>query len=595
MSVPDSVDLLEALPLAIYITDAEGRITYYNTAAADLWGHRPELGSRWCGSWRLYWPDGRPLPHDQCPMAITLKEGRPIRDVEAVAERPDGTRVSFLPFPTPLRDKAGRLAGAINLLMDVTERNRAHVESARLAAIVSSSDDAIISKTLTGVITSWNAGATQIFGYQPEEMIGQHITKIIPPELLGEETQILAKLRKGERIDHFETVRVGKDGRSVDISLTVSPIRDAAGSVVGVSKVARDISERRRAENAKRLLMEELNHRVRNTLAVVQSIANQTLARSAQPSAFVSGFTARIQALARTHTLLMESNWQGAEISELVHDQLYLDGGDERIAISGPALRLPPQAALHLALVLHELATNARKYGSLSVPQGSLEVDWTVRVGDGRHLVMKWKESGGPRVRAPVERGFGTSLIERSLQADGGSSSVNYGADGIACEFIVPLAESVEAYNIPPKSAPAVRSSGSAAKASLRGKRILVIEDEPIVAMDLAATLEDLGFNVVGQVGTLKGAMDAIERTPMDGAVLDANLGGEPVDDLAAALVRLNVPFAFITGYGREGLPSAFRGVKVIPKPFGPEQLQQALGSLFHPGADVIHLRTPST
>ena len=147
MSVTASAELLEALPVAVYTTDAEGRITYYNQAAAELWGHRPELGSsQWCGSWRLYWPDGRPLPHDECPMAITLKEGRPVRGVAAVAERPDGTRVPFLPYPTPLRDKSGRLVGAINLLMDITERNRAQVESARLAAIVSSSDDAIISK-----------------------------------------------------------------------------------------------------------------------------------------------------------------------------------------------------------------------------------------------------------------------------------------------------------------------------------------------------------------------------------------------------------------------------------------------------------------
>src|ERR1044071_3891907 len=165
-------ELLDALPVAIYTTDAEGRITYYNEAAASLWGCRPELWSdRWCGSWKIFWPDGRPLPHDECPMAVTLKTGEPVRGVEAIAERPDGTRVNFLPYPTPVRDASGRLTGAINLLMDITERHANEVHAARLAAIVATSDDAIVSKTLEGTVTSWNAAATRLFGYAPEEII----------------------------------------------------------------------------------------------------------------------------------------------------------------------------------------------------------------------------------------------------------------------------------------------------------------------------------------------------------------------------------------------------------------------------------------
>ena len=165
-------ELLEALPVAVYTTDTEGRITFYNEAAAELWGHRPELGSQWCGSWRLFWPDGRPLPHDECPMAVTLKEGRPVRGVEAIAERPDGSRVRFLPFPTALRDASGRVIAGINLLMDITDRQASEMQAANLAAIVSSSDDAIVAKTLEGKITSWNEGATRIFGYDEREMIG---------------------------------------------------------------------------------------------------------------------------------------------------------------------------------------------------------------------------------------------------------------------------------------------------------------------------------------------------------------------------------------------------------------------------------------
>jgi PAS domain S-box-containing protein len=181
-------------------------------------------------------------------MAVALKEGRPVRGIEAIAERPDGTRVRFLPHPTPLRDRAGRLVGAINLLMDITDREAAAVDTARLAAIVASSDDAIVSKTLDGTVTSWNEGATRIFGYEAGEMIGQPISGH-PPELHAEEKQIIARLERGERIRHYETVRVAKDGRRIDISLTVSPLRDKFGKVIGASKVGRDITQRKQARN----------------------------------------------------------------------------------------------------------------------------------------------------------------------------------------------------------------------------------------------------------------------------------------------------------------------------------------------------------
>jgi PAS domain S-box-containing protein len=186
--------MLESLPVAVYSTDAEGRITFYNQAAVDLWGRRPEIGqNEWCGSWHLYRPDGAPLPHDECPMAMALKEGRAINGVDAVAERPGGTRVSFCAYPAPLLDQRGEIVGALNALIDVTERERAKEIGQRLVSIVESLQDAIVGKDLNGIITSWNRGAEQLFGYGAEEIIGKPVTILIPSDRADEEPEILSR------------------------------------------------------------------------------------------------------------------------------------------------------------------------------------------------------------------------------------------------------------------------------------------------------------------------------------------------------------------------------------------------------------------
>jgi PAS domain S-box-containing protein len=245
--------MIDALPAAIYTTDAKGRITHFNPACVEFSGRTPELGSaHWCVTWKLFYPDGRPMPHDECPMAIALKEGRIVRGAEAIAERPDGTRVWFEPYPTPFFDDAGNITGGINMLVDITERKAAEEATARLAEIVKSSDDAIISKDLDGIIKSWNGGAERLFGYSAEEIIGRPVTTLIPADRADEEPSILARLRRGERIDHYETVRRRKDGSLVDISLTVSPVRDSTGQITGAAKIARDVTGRKEAEEALR-------------------------------------------------------------------------------------------------------------------------------------------------------------------------------------------------------------------------------------------------------------------------------------------------------------------------------------------------------
>ena len=445
--------MLAALQVPVYTTDCDGNITFFNEAAAAFWGHRPEVGSsRWCGSWRLFSPDGTPLAHEDCPMAVTLREGRSVVGVEAVAERPDGTRVPFLPHPSLVRNSSGEVTGAINLLVDLSDREGLDLQQERLAAIVSSSDDIIISKTLSGIITSWNAGATRILGFTAEEMIGQSITRIIPSDLLHEEDAIIAQMRRGERIEHFDTERLARDGRRVNLSLTVSPLRDRSGRIVGASKVARDITERKQGEELQRLLFDELNHRVKNMLATIQAIAAQSLRRANSPREFGQSFTGRIQALGRAHDLLVRGHMKGTDLTSLLQEQVVFGGTDgTRISLSGPLVKLEARVAVQLALVLHELATNARKYGALSVEGGALTIDWSLSSAEEPELRICWTEGGAPEPAPGATAGFGTMLIQRTMEASGGTAMIGYRQDGLFCEIRLKLGDAK--YDTPAEAA----------------------------------------------------------------------------------------------------------------------------------------------
>ncbi len=260
--ISDPVLLLEAYPAAVYTCDAKGFIKLYNKAAVELWGREPEVGKDlWCGSWKIFYSNGTtPLPLELCPMALTLKNGIAVTGKEIVILRPDGEKRSVQPHPTPIFNAKGELTGAVNVLIDVTDRKIAEQKAASLAAIVHSSDDAIISKTLTSIVTSWNTAAQRMFGYTAGEMIGESITKLIPEDRLDEEPHIIDRLKRGERVEHFETKRITKDRKLIDISLTISPVRDNQGNIIGISKIARDITEQKKLteqlrENDQRLRM----------------------------------------------------------------------------------------------------------------------------------------------------------------------------------------------------------------------------------------------------------------------------------------------------------------------------------------------------
>ncbi len=236
--------MFDQLPVAFYTCDLEGRITYFNEAAGKLWGRQPEIGKDlWCGSWKIFYPDGRNMPLPECPMALCLKEGLAYAGSEIRIERPDRTMRDLVVYPTPLYNESNERIGAQNTLIDVTDQRQHESRQSRLASIIESSDDAIVSKDLNGIVTSWNESASKLFGYSADEIVGRSIKMLIPPEKHSEEDEILAKISIGQQVRHYEAKRLHKSGRIIKISITISPLKNLKGEVIGASKIARDVTE----------------------------------------------------------------------------------------------------------------------------------------------------------------------------------------------------------------------------------------------------------------------------------------------------------------------------------------------------------------
>ncbi|MGH6769483.1 MAG: PAS domain S-box protein [Xanthobacteraceae bacterium] len=308
----------------------------------------------------------------------------------------------------------------------------------RTASVVADSHDAVVGKDLSGIIRSWNRGAKRLFGYSADEVIGKSITILIPPERQNEETEIIQRIGRGECIEHYETVRRRKDGSLIDISLTISPVKDVDGTIVGASKIARDITERKLAAKQIALLAAEVDHRAKNLLALAQAVVQLTQADTV--AGFKEAVEGRIQALARAHTLLARGRWAGADLKQLAAEQFapYCRDGEQRARVDGPALMLEPNTAQSIAIVLHELTTNAVKYGALSSADGAVAAEWK-RTADGP-LVLRWTETGGPPVTPPARQGFGTKVIEQTVRGQlKGDTRFDWRREGLLCEITMPM------------------------------------------------------------------------------------------------------------------------------------------------------------
>ncbi len=304
-----------------------------------------------------------------------------------------------------------------------------------LAAMVESSDDAIVGKDLNSVIMSWNVGAEQVFGYAAEEVIGKPVTVLIPPERHDEEPFILERIRQGEKVEHYETVRQRKDGSLIEISLRVSPVRDDQGLIIGASMVARDITERKQIEKQAAVLAREAEHRTRNILATVS--ATVELSQSNTPAGLKKAIRGRIQALANVHALFVDSRWTGAELSQIVARELApYRSNRAHTLVKGPEIVLEPNVAQALAVTLHELATNAAKYGALSRPAGRVRITWSRSPAD--ELALRWTERGGPPVTLPGRRGFGSRVMHTMIEQISGTITFDWRENGLTCKVIVP-------------------------------------------------------------------------------------------------------------------------------------------------------------
>lgn len=320
------------------------------------------------------------------------------------------------------------------------ERQAGDASARRLTALVESSDDAIIAKDLDGVITDWNPGAERLFGYRREEVLGQSIMLLIPEDRRDEEPAILARIRAGERINHFETIRRRKDGAPVAISLTISPIKDARGEIVGAAKIARDISDWQRAQEQQNMLLREMNHRIKNVFALTSGIVNLSARSASSPAELAATVSERLATLSRAHALTMSAVAAGGEPAATTLHALiaailapYQAGERPRSEVRGADIPVPSTLVTSLSLLLHEFATNAAKYGSLSAEDGMVEITCSDRSSE---FVIVWRERGGPSPTTTGSEGFGSRLVKATASQLGRVSRV-WDPSGVVIELVI--------------------------------------------------------------------------------------------------------------------------------------------------------------
>jgi light-regulated signal transduction histidine kinase (bacteriophytochrome) len=377
-----------------------------------------------------------------------------------------------------------------------------------------------------------------------------------------------------------ETVR----GRGLPWSpADLDAARDLRTSLLDVvlRRITEAARERKRAANRDQLMMAELDHRVKNTLANIEALVMQTSLSADTLSAFVEGLAARIQSMAKAHSLLSQSRWEGVSINSLLMEELdpYIHG-HLVFEIVGPDVVLTSKSALALSLAVHELATNAAKYGALSAPGGRVAIRWSLTEPGG--LTLSWTESGGPPVSPPKRRGFGSTLIERALAMEtDGHACLRYLPGGVVCDVALPSA-AIASLDSLGGQAPVVFSNVlEEPKRPGDGIRVLVVEDSFMTIGMLELVFDSFGWTMVGPASRVPKALALVKTESFDAVLLDVNLDGEMTWDVAAALKARGIPFVFSTGYEISNLlPNFLQGSKFIKKPYNADELEKCISEI---------------
>jgi len=423
----------------------------------------------------------------------------------------------------------------------------------------------------------WDEGQCRIFGVDPDRfaVTQESVQALLHPDDRERLRTAFAAISANGR--PFQTeFRVRRPSGVVRWCIgAAAAATDASGQVVSISGATIDITDRKEAEERQALLTREVDHRARNALAVTQSIVRLT--RGSTIKSYIAAVEGRIGALSRAHTLLSESRWQGADLVQLVDEELspYRTGADNVVA-AGPRVSLRPVTAQIIALALHELATNAAKYGALSSPSGTVRLSWELEAGS---LMLHWAEAGGPEAKTPSSQGFGTKIITASVASQlGGHAVFDWRPEGLNCALSIPLGEKIGSLERPPAGGwNSGKSHGAERLPAVSGNRVLLVEDETLVAMVMRDMLTELGYSVVGPFSRSADAEEAVRAENVDAAVLDINLDGEAVYPVADLLSRRGIPFVFVTGYGAESIDGRFDHVPVLQKPIERQMLERVL------------------
>jgi two-component sensor histidine kinase/DNA-binding response OmpR family regulator len=427
----------------------------------------------------------------------------------------------------------------------------------------------------------WDEGQHRIFGAEPGnfKITADTIRALIHPDDWGALQAIGRGMAEGTRAQQTEFRVLRPNGEIRWCIGTAAASVDGAGKVVRVSGVTIDVTDRKEADERQVLLAREVDHRARNALAVIQSIIRLTHAKTVDD--YVQAIEGRIKALARAHTLLSDSRWDGADLATLVGEELAPYRAGDRIKFGGPDISLQPATAQGLALALHELATNAAKHGALSAPAGKINLDWQLQ---SDALTLHWIENGGPRIAEPSSRSFGLKVIAASIEQQlGGKASFDWDPKGLRCTISIPRSELTKS-----RAFKLARNGGDDGNGTVIGlkraekPRVLLVEDEALVAMMIGESLTEFGFQVIGPMATASEALAAARDQHFDAAVLDINLGDGLVYTVAEILAKRGVPFIFVTGYDPDSVDPRFSGVPVLQKPIERDMLEK----IFLLGAD---------